>query len=171
AVGRQHRRRGGGRRHVRLGDLVCTPDAVRPRGPAGTRLGCLGARRSGWLRGDARLAPGSGMTGPQRAEQEENAPQSHKPAVGEQERRHHGNAPADVGALRALSWSCALIDLSAAVLSTTPLTWYERSRKRLEDTRLPQSTASRDTSAQPVGEDGCPLRDALDAPETPAGLR
>jgi len=59
------------------------------------------------------------MTGPQRAEQEENAPQSHKPAVGEQERRHHGNAPADVGALRALSWSCALLDLSAAVLYTT----------------------------------------------------
>jgi transposase len=52
-----------------------------------------------------------------------------------------------------------------------PLTWYERYSKRIEDTRLPQSTASRDAYAQTVGEDGFHLLDALDAPETPAGLR
>jgi transposase len=52
-----------------------------------------------------------------------------------------------------------------------PLAWYERYSKRIEDTRLPQSTASRDTYAQTVGEDGFHLLDALDAPETPAGLR
>jgi transposase len=52
-----------------------------------------------------------------------------------------------------------------------PLAWYERSSKRIEDTRLPQSTASRDAYAQTVGEDGFHLLEALDAPETPAGLR
>jgi transposase len=52
-----------------------------------------------------------------------------------------------------------------------PLAWYERYRKRIEDTRLPQSTASRDAYAQTVGEDGFHLLEALDAPETPAGLR
>jgi hypothetical protein len=52
-----------------------------------------------------------------------------------------------------------------------PLTWDERYGKRLEDTRLPPGQASRDASAQMVGEDGCQLRDALDTPETPAGLR
>ena len=52
-----------------------------------------------------------------------------------------------------------------------PLAWYERYSKRIEDTRLPQSTASRDAYAQTVGEDGFHLLDALDAPETPAGLR
>src|SRR5215216_2714069 len=52
-----------------------------------------------------------------------------------------------------------------------PLTWYERYSKRIEDTRLPQSTASRDAYAQTVGEDGFHLLEALDAPETPAGLR
>jgi len=52
-----------------------------------------------------------------------------------------------------------------------PLAWYERYGKRIEDTRLPQGTASRDAYAQIVGEDGFHLLDALDAPETPAGLR
>jgi transposase len=52
-----------------------------------------------------------------------------------------------------------------------PLAWYERYSKRIEDTRLPQSTASRDAYAQTVGEDGFHLLEALDAPETPAGLR
>src|SRR4030095_3581947 len=43
-----------------------------------------------------------------------------------------------------------------------PLAWYERSSKRIEDTRLPQSTASRDAYAQTVGEDGFHLLEALD---------
>src|SRR5499427_4446039 len=53
----------------------------------------------------------------------------------------------------------------------TPLAWYERYSRRIEETRLPQGTASRDAYAQIVGEDGFHLLDALDAPETPAGLR
>jgi transposase len=52
-----------------------------------------------------------------------------------------------------------------------PLAWYERYGKRIEDTRLPQSQANRDAYAQMVGEDGCALLDALEAPETPAHLR
>jgi transposase len=52
-----------------------------------------------------------------------------------------------------------------------PLAWYERYGRRIEDTRLPQSQASRDAYAQMVGEDGFALLDALEAPETPAHLR
>jgi transposase len=52
-----------------------------------------------------------------------------------------------------------------------PLAWYARYGKRIEDTRLPQSQASRDAYAQIVGEDGFALLDALEAPETPAHLR
>jgi transposase len=52
-----------------------------------------------------------------------------------------------------------------------PLAWYERYSRRIEDTRLPQSQASRDAYAQMVGEDGFALLDALEAPETPAHLR
>src|SRR6266446_3210891 len=52
-----------------------------------------------------------------------------------------------------------------------PLVWYERYGKRIEDTRLPQGQAKRDAYAQTVGEDGFHLLDALDAPETPEGLR
>src|ERR1043165_6703142 len=47
-----------------------------------------------------------------------------------------------------------------------PLAWYERYRKRIEDTRLPREPAKRDAYAQTVGEDGFHLLDALDAPET-----
>jgi transposase len=52
-----------------------------------------------------------------------------------------------------------------------PLAWYERYGKRIEDTRLPQGQAKRDAHAQLVGEDGFWLLDALEAPETPEGLR
>ena len=52
-----------------------------------------------------------------------------------------------------------------------PLAWYERYGRRIEDTRLPQSQASRDACAQMVWEDGFALLDALEAPETPAHLR
>ena len=52
-----------------------------------------------------------------------------------------------------------------------PLEWYERYGKRIEDTHLPQGQAKRDAYAQLVGEDGFWLLDALEAPETPKGLR
>jgi transposase len=52
-----------------------------------------------------------------------------------------------------------------------PLAWYERYGTRIEDTRLPQGQAKRDAYAQLIGEDGFWLLDALEAPETPAGLR
>jgi transposase len=52
-----------------------------------------------------------------------------------------------------------------------PLAWYERSGKRIEDTRLPQGQASRDAYAQMVGEDGFALLDALEAAATPEHLR
>src|SRR5215471_15737836 len=52
-----------------------------------------------------------------------------------------------------------------------PLAWYERYGKRIEDTRLPQGQAKRDAYAQLVGEDGFWLLDALEAPDTPEGLR
>src|SRR5262245_40394409 len=52
-----------------------------------------------------------------------------------------------------------------------PLAWYERSGKRIEDTRLPQGQASRDAYAQMVGEDGFALLDAREAPQTPTHLR
>jgi hypothetical protein len=52
-----------------------------------------------------------------------------------------------------------------------PLEWYERYGKRIEKTRLPREQAKRDAYAHTVGEDGCRLLDALDAPEAPEGLR
>src|SRR5262249_53289323 len=52
-----------------------------------------------------------------------------------------------------------------------PLAWYERSGKRSEDTRLPPGQASRDASAQMVGEEGKALRDALEAAAPPEYLR
>src|SRR5215475_16014393 len=53
----------------------------------------------------------------------------------------------------------------------TPLAWYERYSRRIEESRLPQEQAKRDAYAQTVGEDGFFLLDALDAPEAPEGLR
>src|SRR5262247_4518811 len=52
-----------------------------------------------------------------------------------------------------------------------PLAWYERYGKRIEDTRLPQGQASRDTYAQMVGEDGFHFLDAMAAPDTPQEVR
>ena len=84
------------------GGRVFTQDTLRPLGQASKRLEFLGARVAGWLRGGDRLATGSGITGPQRAEHEENAHQSHKPEVVEKESRYHGNAPTGGSELRAL---------------------------------------------------------------------
>src|SRR5262244_949712 len=43
----------------------------------------------------------------------------------------------------------------------TPLAWYERSSRRIEESRLPKATAAREAYAQTVGEDGFQFLDAL----------
>jgi len=53
----------------------------------------------------------------------------------------------------------------------TPLAWYERYSRRIEESRLPKATAEREVYAQTVGEDGFLLLDALDTPDAPEGLR
>src|SRR6058998_3639958 len=53
----------------------------------------------------------------------------------------------------------------------TPLAWYERYSRRIEESRLPKGKAERDAYAQMVGEDGFLLLDALDTPDAPEGLR
>ena len=53
----------------------------------------------------------------------------------------------------------------------TPLAWYERYSRRIEESRLPKATAAREAYAQTVGEDGFVLLDALDTPDAPEGLR
>ena len=53
----------------------------------------------------------------------------------------------------------------------TPLAWYERYSRRIEESRLPKATAAREAYAQTVGEDGFLLLDARDTPDAPEGLR
>ena len=53
----------------------------------------------------------------------------------------------------------------------TPLAWYERYGKRIEESCLPKDKAKRAAYAQTVGEDGFTLLDALETPEAPEGLR
>src|SRR6266446_1574306 len=53
----------------------------------------------------------------------------------------------------------------------TPLAWYDRYGRRIEDTRLPKDTAEREAYAQMVGEDGFHFLDALETPEAPKGLQ
>src|SRR5262249_57863459 len=53
----------------------------------------------------------------------------------------------------------------------TPLAWYERSSRRIEESRLPKDNAAREAYAQTVGEDGFLFLDALDTPAAPEGLR
>ena len=53
----------------------------------------------------------------------------------------------------------------------TPLAWYERYSRRIEESRLPKDTAEREAYAHTVGEDGFRLLDLLETPEAPAGLR
>jgi len=55
--------------------------------------------------------------------------------------------------------------------AVTPLAWYERYSRRIEESRLPKDTAEREAYAHTVGEDGFLLLDALETPEAPAGLR
>jgi transposase len=49
----------------------------------------------------------------------------------------------------------------------TPLEWYERYGRRIEDTRLPREKTAREAYARTVGEDGFHLLDAVEAPEAP----
>jgi len=53
----------------------------------------------------------------------------------------------------------------------TPLAWYERYSRRIEESRLPKATAEREAYAHTVGEDGFMLLDAMETPEAPEGLR
>ena len=52
-----------------------------------------------------------------------------------------------------------------------PAAWSKRSARRIEDGRLPRTTAERQAYARTVGEDGFTLLDRLDRPDAPAGLR
>jgi transposase len=49
----------------------------------------------------------------------------------------------------------------------TPLAWYERYSRRIEESRLPQDKSAREAYGQMVGEDGFYLLDALEAPDAP----
>jgi transposase len=55
--------------------------------------------------------------------------------------------------------------------AVTPLAWYERYSRRIEESRLPKATAEREAYAHTVGEDGFLLLDLLETPEAPEGLR
>jgi transposase len=55
--------------------------------------------------------------------------------------------------------------------AVTPLAWYERYSRRIEESRLPKDTAAREAYAHTVGEDGFMLLDAVETPEAPAELR
>src|SRR5262245_38493859 len=53
----------------------------------------------------------------------------------------------------------------------TPLAWYERYSRRIEESRLPKDKTEREVYAQVVGEDGFQLLDALEAPDAPQEAR
>src|SRR6058998_888740 len=55
--------------------------------------------------------------------------------------------------------------------AVTPLAWYERYSRRIEESRLPKAPAEREASAHTVGEDGFLLLDALETPEAPQEAR
>jgi transposase len=55
--------------------------------------------------------------------------------------------------------------------AVTPLAWYERYSRRIEESRLPKGQAEREAYAHTVGEDGFLFLDALDSAEAPEGLR
>jgi transposase len=52
-----------------------------------------------------------------------------------------------------------------------PPDWHERYDRRVEQERLPKGKEQRETYAQTVGHDGFALLTALEAPDTPQGLR
>ncbi len=53
----------------------------------------------------------------------------------------------------------------------TPLAWYERYSRRIEEARLPKDTAEREAYAQMVGEDGFHFLDAVEAAAAPTAAR
>jgi transposase len=53
----------------------------------------------------------------------------------------------------------------------TPLAWYERYSRRIEESRLPKDKTEREAYAQMVGEDGFQLLDACEAPDAPQEAR
>src|SRR5437764_12001557 len=55
--------------------------------------------------------------------------------------------------------------------AVTPLAWYERYSRRIEESRLPKDKTAREAYAQMVGEDGFQLLDALEAPDAPQEAR
>src|SRR5262252_7514587 len=55
--------------------------------------------------------------------------------------------------------------------AVTPLAWYERYSRRIEESRLPKATAAREAYAHTVGEDGFLLLDAVETPAVPEGLQ
>jgi transposase len=55
--------------------------------------------------------------------------------------------------------------------AVSPLVWYERYSRRIEESWLPKAKAAREAYAHMVGEDGFLLLDALDTPDAPEGLR
>jgi transposase len=55
--------------------------------------------------------------------------------------------------------------------AVTPLAWYERYSRRIEESRLPKDKTEREAYAQVVGEDGFQLLDALEAPDAPQEAR
>ena len=66
----------------------------------------------------------------------------------------------------------ALATMAPAWLqAVSPLAWYERYSRRIEESRLPKAKAAREAYAHMVGEDGFLLLDALDTPDAPEGLR
>jgi transposase len=66
----------------------------------------------------------------------------------------------------------AVAPVAPAWLQTlSPLAWYDRYGRRMEDARLPKDPAEREASAQTVGEDGFHCLDALETPEAPQAAR
>src|ERR671931_1916029 len=55
--------------------------------------------------------------------------------------------------------------------AVTPLVWYERYSRRIEESRLPKDKAAREAYAHMVGEDGFYVLDALEAAEAPKEAR
>src|SRR5438105_11944066 len=55
--------------------------------------------------------------------------------------------------------------------TVTPLAWYDRYGRRIEEVRLPKDKAEREAYAQMVGEDGFHFLDALEAREAPQEAR
>src|SRR6058998_2451646 len=55
--------------------------------------------------------------------------------------------------------------------AVSPLAWYERYSRRIEESRLPKATAEREVYAHTVGEDGFLFLDVLETPNVPEGLR